>query len=449
MNDSTIKRKFLSNTFWQMAQQIYSMFLSLFIGAVSARYLGPANYGLLNYGATLIMITGSITSLGLDEIIMNALVIHKDERGTYLGTALMLRLIASVLGIFAIAVIIVILEPNNKLLWWITILQSIQLFGTLYMVFNYWFQAELKSKYVSIAYIVGLTVSGVWRISLLIMKASVQFFAFTSSLQGFIVLAIVAYCYFKVSNEKLKWNADYAKDLLKLGYHYILSGIAVMIYMQMDKVMIGKILGEEQLGFYSAASHIANLWLFVPKAIINSARPIVLEGKNIEKNTSKKGVYLSRLVCLVFAMIVIGLFVGACFTSFGWLVIKILYGKAYMAAVPVLTILIWATSLSQLGTINGIWIASEGYNKWLKYTVWAGAFTNLLFNFWLIPIAGIVGAAIATFLAQFVVQFIAPLFIPDLRQYFLVYFKALLEFKNIRKYFNFCLITVKERTKKK
>lgn len=117
MADVNIKKKFLSNTGWQMAQQIYSMILSLIIGAVSARYLGPSNYGLLNYGATLIMITGSITSLGLDEIIMNALVVHKDKRGVYIGTALILRLFASVIGVFVIAGVIVVLEPQNKVLW--------------------------------------------------------------------------------------------------------------------------------------------------------------------------------------------------------------------------------------------------------------------------------------------------------------------------------------------
>ena len=54
------------------------------------------------------------------------------------------------------------------------------------MVFNYWFQVELKSKFVSIAYIIGLTISGAWRVLLLVMNASVNFFAFTASLQGFI-----------------------------------------------------------------------------------------------------------------------------------------------------------------------------------------------------------------------------------------------------------------------
>ena len=83
-----------------------------------------------------------------------------------------------------------------------------------------------------------------------------------------------------------------------------------------------------------------------------------------------------------------------------------------------MAILIWSTSLSQLGTINGIWIVTEGYNRLLKYTVWMGAFVNLALNYILIRIYGITGAAIATFMAQFTVQFIGPACIPSLRKYF-------------------------------
>ena len=200
MEEKNLKKRFVSNASWQMAQQIYSMILSLIIGSISARYLGPNNYGLLNYGESLISLMATLTGLGLDEVIMNELVMKKDKTGTLLGTALVMRLLASIVGVFAVAAIIITLEPGNKLLWVITILQTFQLFGNLYYVFNYWFQVELKSKYVSIAYIIGLTVSGVWRVVILMKNASVEFFAMTASIQGIVVLLIVAACFFSISH---------------------------------------------------------------------------------------------------------------------------------------------------------------------------------------------------------------------------------------------------------
>lgn len=72
----------------------------------------------------------------------------------------------------------------------------------------------------------------------------------------------------------------------------------------------------------------------------------------------------------------------------------------------------------------------------LKYTVWMGAFVNLALNYILIRIYGITGAAIATFMAQFTVQFIGPACIQSLRKYFEVYTSAFREIFNIKYYIN-------------
>ena len=49
-----ITKKFASNFGWMMGQQIYNMLISLVVGSLSARYLGPSNYGLLNYSASIL-----------------------------------------------------------------------------------------------------------------------------------------------------------------------------------------------------------------------------------------------------------------------------------------------------------------------------------------------------------------------------------------------------------
>ena len=46
------KSKFIHNTGWIMFAQIYQMLLSLVIGVISARYLGPGPSGTINYAAS-------------------------------------------------------------------------------------------------------------------------------------------------------------------------------------------------------------------------------------------------------------------------------------------------------------------------------------------------------------------------------------------------------------
>ena len=91
--------RFVGNTNWLIFQNIYSMMLSLVVGALSARYLGPSNYGLIGYGTSLVNLFTSISQLGLDSILMNEMVCHPEKKGTIMGTALCMRLVASTISI--------------------------------------------------------------------------------------------------------------------------------------------------------------------------------------------------------------------------------------------------------------------------------------------------------------------------------------------------------------
>ena len=179
---SNKSRAFFSNSGWMMAQQIYSMLLSLVVGALSARYLGPSNYGLINYGASIISFFTIISRLGMDSVIINEMLKAPEKQGTYLGSALVLRLLTSIASVFMVMGIIRVIEPGNIELYIVTLLQSIAIIMQTYEVLTYWFQMELKMKFVSIATMIALTVVAVWRVSLLAAKASVYYFAFSYSI---------------------------------------------------------------------------------------------------------------------------------------------------------------------------------------------------------------------------------------------------------------------------
>lgn len=117
--------RFVENTNWLIFQNIYSMMLSLVVGALSARYLGPSNYGLIGYGTSLVNLFTSISQLGLDSILMNEMVCHPEKKGTIMGTALCMRLVASTISFGCVLILVAVLEPGNYVLW---LLQRYRLF---------------------------------------------------------------------------------------------------------------------------------------------------------------------------------------------------------------------------------------------------------------------------------------------------------------------------------
>ena len=57
--------KFIGNASWMLFQNIYSMLISIIVGALSARFLGPSNYGLISYGSSLISFFLIASKLGM------------------------------------------------------------------------------------------------------------------------------------------------------------------------------------------------------------------------------------------------------------------------------------------------------------------------------------------------------------------------------------------------
>lgn len=415
-SDKGIAKKFIGNTSWMMAQQIYSMVLSLIVGSLSARYLGPSNYGLINYGASLLSFFLIISKLGLDGVIINEIVKNRAKTASYLGSVLVARLCIAVISVFVVQGIIYVLEPHNKLLHIVTLLQAFSIVLQSYEVFQYWFQVELKMKTVAMASMFALTVTAIWRIGLLAKGASIEFFALSNSIK-FVVAGLVITILFIVNTKmRLRFSFNDLKYLLTISHHYIISSLAVTLYSQIDKVMIGNLIGSEELGLYTAASTIACLWEFVPTAMINSARPIILEKR---KNNHTEFKRLFQL--LVLGISVLGIIVCIGITILGRLGIWVLYGKEYMGAYIPLIIILWSTSFAMVSTARGIWLIAEDLNHFAKDFTIAGAIVNLILNAILIPTIGITGAAVATLFSQIMVTFVAPYLFKQTREFVLLY----------------------------
>ena len=262
----SLASKFVGNTGWMMFRNIYSMLISLIVGSLSARYLGPSNYGVLNYGSSIIAFFTTVSKLGMDAVVVAEMTRNPQKEGSYLGSALVMRLLTSVLSFFAICGIVAVLEPDDRLLQVVTMLQAIAIIFQSSEVLYFWFQARLEMKYVTIAAIAALTATGIWRISLLANAASVEWFALSASVSALVCGACTIVFFAKKAKLKLKASIEDSKFILSNSYHFIINGLAVTLYTQIDRIMLGKVVSNEAVGFHAAASTIAVMWEFVPTA---------------------------------------------------------------------------------------------------------------------------------------------------------------------------------------
>lgn len=86
--------------------------------------------------------------------------------------------------------------------------------------------------------------------------------------------------YFKLRENKSIWNISisYARKMLQQSWYLILSGLMITLYMRLDQVMLGYMMDtKDELGIYSASARIAEMWYFVPMAVITSFRPVIMK----------------------------------------------------------------------------------------------------------------------------------------------------------------------------
>lgn len=415
------KNKEFSNAKWIIGQQIFQMIVSLVVGVLSARYLGPSNYGALNYTASFINFFISITTLGMDSVIIKKIIDYPNEEGEYLGTCLIFRVFAAVLSMASSFLLVFILNPNDNIKWILVFLQSFQLLFRALQLFDSWFQRYLQSKYVSIGKMIACMVVAGYKIYLLTTQKSIIWFALSNSITDFIIIIILFYFYHKVGGTHLRIKWQKGKEVLKESYHFIISGIMTAIYSQMDRIMIGSMLTDIDVGLYTTATAISEMWIFVPIAIINSFQPKIME---LKKNKDEIK-YNLRLKQLYSGIIWLCIFVSVIVSIFAYIIIKLLYGDQYLGAVSTLRISIWCETFAMIGTARGIWILCENKNKYVKYYLGIGAVINLILNGILIPSFGINGAAMATLMTQIITSLIAPLLFKETRYHTIIVLQSI------------------------
>ena len=421
-----LKSKETKNAGWLIGGRIVQMILSLFIGLLTARYLGPSNYGLISYGSAFVTFFSALCNLGLNSVIIKDFVDNPNEQGKAIGSALLMRFVSSVLSVFAMVGIALIADKNEPVTIAVVALCGVGSVFHIFETFNYWFQYNYQSKITAMATLVAYVITSLYKIVLLIFQKNVTWFAFATSVDYIVVAIFLLIAYKKYQGTKLEFSLSKSKSLLNISRHYILSSLMVAIYGQTDKLMLKQMIDETEVGYYAIATAVCAMWTFVLQAIIDSVYPTILRLKNQDNIVYEKK--NRQLYAIVFY---ISCLVSVVFFIFGSFIIELLYGKDYLPAVDVLKIVTWYTAFSYLGVARNAWVVSEGMQKYLKVIYACAAVLNVLLNFVLIPIMGSVGAAIATLITQVFTSFILPLFIKGMRKNARLMLEAIL-LKNIK-----------------
>jgi len=385
------------NTAWLMLDRITRMLLGITVGAWVARYLGPSQYGELAYSIAMVALFQTIANLGADGIIVRNLVHNTKDTHVILGTALGLRVVFGIISYFLVIVSVVFLQPGNKEALVITaIVGGILVFQAADTI-DLWFQSQNQNKRTVIPKLVAYFFTNGIKVTLILNDASLLYFAIALLLDIVVASFGLWFSYRRFpADDRWLFRFSYSKNLLKESFPYLISGVAIMIYMRIDQIIIREYLGAKELGLYSAALVLSTFWGFIPMTLYTALGPYVAN-----KKLESEQAYYDALsnIFRIFGGIAIA---AVLFTMFlGPLIVELLFGESYLGSINILLVHVFTNIFIFLGIAQGLWIINEKLGRISIYKTLIGLIVCLVGNFSLVPIYGAIGSAITAVLVQF------------------------------------------------
>lgn len=400
--ENGLKRYFL-NTSWLLGARAVQMIVALIVGAMVARYLGPQQYGIYNYVISFVGIFSVLSALGTNSILVKDILNNLDREMVLLGTGLTIRLAGSIIASLLIILISFFTEDDNTIRWFL-FLASLQTVVKSFEVVSLYFQSKVVSKFTVIAQLISLTIISLTKVYFVINNFPLSYFIYLFAIDSAIV-SIVLIIFYQRLGKKIghwKYSMEISKSLLQRSWPLIFSGMLTTIYLKIDQVMLQHMMNETAVGLYAAAVKISEAWITIPWILSGSLFPALV---NAQKEDPV--LFRNRISQMYILLISVALSVIIPVCIFSELIIHFIFGNDYNGSFTTLQIHIFSSLFIFFGSISNRWLILENLQKYWMINSAIGAVSNILFNLWLIPLYGIIGAAWSTLISYGLAYYLA------------------------------------------
>lgn len=389
-------RSVAKNTGVLFVSQIISYILGFFFIMYITRYLGPEEYGILSFALAFTTIFGIMADLGLSQFIVREISRDPSLAPKYLGNALGIKIIASLLTFILAALIINGLNYPAKTVDVVYLIALYVLFNSFIQLFYSLFQSYEKMEYQAI----GLVLTNILLLVLALLgihlNMDLVYFALVYFIVSLIILIYVAVVSLrKFIIPKIEFDLDFSRKVLGESLFFVLAMVFTEIYFNIDSVMISLLVGNTAVGFYNAAYKLIFILMFIPGVLVISMFPVMSKHFKSAKNLLKleyermfKYLFIIALMILVFGFI------------FADKIILIIYGSAFIPSISALQILICVIPIIFITYLSGNLLGSINKQRFVAIVTAASAVLNVILNLFLIPQFSYFGASVATVLTE-------------------------------------------------
>jgi O-antigen/teichoic acid export membrane protein len=403
----------VKNSIYQFSTTLIAKIGSLIFTIIMARLLLPELFGLYSLALSTILVFSVFSDLGVS----NALIVFLSKgikKKSYYNKLLKLKL--KLLFLSSLILLLVSYFVSNyyydKPIFYALLAGAIYiLFGGLTGFLESGFKALNKFKQPLINEIIFqiLRFSLIPLLTLYLLKISAS-----NEIIIFYIILIVSFCYFLrllflwiISKKQFTFLID-KKEILSLNEEYKLKkfilplsamALSGVFFGYTDIIMLGYFVSEKFIGYYSGSFSLITAASTIIGFAGAALMPIFskLKGARLKRGF-RKSTSISVLISIFSFIFVL---------KFSSIIIKIVFGNAYLQAVPLLKLFSVLLIIIPLNSIYQTYFISQKRTKILAKLLILSSILNIIFNYIFIKYVlsfgefyGIFGAGIATIFSQ-------------------------------------------------
>lgn len=334
-----------SGFLWIASTSAVWQILSWVITFYTARILSVKDFGIAALPGTIIPYLGLVASLQLQTWIVQTKVWNKEKAATISSLSLLLGISASLIAFFCAPYIATFYQDESLILMF-QICAWIFLIDNLSLVASAELHRAMRFKQLSLI-TMGVNITQ----SILTLLLAIYGFGYWALIVGILynhVAKTVCILSLQGLSFSFSFQSETCKDALRFGFAAASASALWIVFSTTDDVVVGKLFGTTQLGFYTMAYFFSQLPLSKLNMIISPVlTPYYSNLRNSGVPLATPFLYTCRIVVAIAAPALIGLSVVAKEA------IVVMIGSQWVSIVPIVQILCLVSVMQSISMNSG------------------------------------------------------------------------------------------------
>ncbi len=416
------------NSVLLISEKILIIGFAFVVSILLARLGGPELFGQYAYITSFSSMFAPLCVMGLNNIITKYVVKYPKNSHRYVKSALIIRGIGGVASIVIGSIVVFSFNQNVENVPFILLLLLFQSFNA-FLIYEYFFLAKhqvlttLKIR-IAVALLANLA-----KVAIILTEPSLLMLVLVQCLE-YLFIAGLYHLQYRLNGHQFTMTQPANKHTLQVLAHkgkwLLLSGIAAIIYMKIDQVMLANLISTESVAYYAAAAKLSEFWYAFPILIANAYNASLIERRKLGTKQMN-----DMLMTMLSAFVAAGLLISLCIYFLSADIIQLIYGDAYSASSAILSVHIFASIFIFQRALFSKWLIITNHLQFSLITHGIGAVINVLLNLILIPKYQGLGAAWATLISYAFASYFALFFSVKTRPFAHLMTQAMLQWPKI------------------